>query len=110
MKKIMILIAMIFALGSLPAASYAGGTGGQGERFSMLGVHGSRKIGEASYEYRASTIIGRWVKNKEGDYLGRITDLMIDPQNGGMALAVLCPVARRGLFEAPFCLCGRDAI
>jgi sporulation protein YlmC with PRC-barrel domain len=29
------------------------------------------------------------VKNKEGDYLGRITDLMIDPQEGGMAIVVL---------------------
>lgn len=94
----MILIPMIFALGSLPAASYAGGTGGQSEHSSMSGEHRSTKSGEASLEYRASTLIGSWVKNKEGDYLGRITDLMIDPQNGGIAFAVL---SRGGVLGIP---------
>jgi sporulation protein YlmC with PRC-barrel domain len=89
MKKIMVLVSMIFVLGSLPAASYAGWTGRQSEHSSIPAEHISTKSGESSFEYRASTIIGSWVKSKEGDYLGRITDLMIDPQNGGMALVVL---------------------
>jgi sporulation protein YlmC with PRC-barrel domain len=89
MKKIMPLITMILALGTLPAASHAGGTGSQSEHDSMPGVHGLTKSGKGPLEYRASTVIGTWVKNKEGDYLGRITDLMIDPQDGGMAFAVL---------------------
>ena len=98
MKKIMILTAIIFALGALPAASYAGRTGGQSDHSPMPAVQGPIKSGEASFQFRASTIIGRWVKNKEGDYLGRITDLMIDPQNGGKAFAVL---SRGGVLGIP---------
>jgi sporulation protein YlmC with PRC-barrel domain len=98
MKKIMILIAIISALGVLAAFSYAGLTGGQTAHSSMPAVHGSIKTREAPFQYRASTIIGRWVKNKEGEYLGRITDLMIDPQNGGKAFAVL---SRGGVLGIP---------
>ena len=97
MKKIMTLITMILALGSVPVASYAGWTASPREHSSMPAVHGSAK-GEASFEYRASTTIGSWVKNKEGDYLGRITDLMIDSRNGGMAFAVL---SRGGVLGIP---------
>ena len=89
MKKIMMLMSVIFALGSLPAASHAEWTASQSEQSSMPGMHDSTKSGKAPFEYRASTVIGSGVKNKEGDYLGRITDLMIDPQNGGKAFIVL---------------------
>lgn len=40
-------------------------------------------------EYRASAIIGTHVQNSKGDYLGRITDLMVDPHDGRIAFAVL---------------------
>ncbi len=89
MKKIMVLIGTLFALGPLPSASQAGWMGRQSEHSSIPAEHISTKSGESSPEYRASTIIGSWVKNKEGDYLGRITDLLIDPQNGGKAFVVL---------------------
>ncbi len=89
MKKIMVLIGMIFALGSLPAASQAGWVGRQSEYSSIPAEHISTKSEESSLEYRASTVIGSWVKNKKGDYLGRITDLLIDPQDGGKAFVVL---------------------
>jgi len=89
MKKIMMLMSMIFVLGSFPSASHAKWTGSQSGQTSMPGMHGSTKSGKAPLAYRASTVIGTWVKNKEGDYLGRITDLMIDPQEGGMAFVVV---------------------
>jgi uncharacterized protein YrrD len=98
MKKLMIMSAMIFALGFNPAASHAVGMGNQSEHSSMAGEYRSTKSGEASFEYQASRVIGTVVKNKEGDYLGRITDLMINPQNGGIAFAVL---SRGGVLGIP---------
>jgi sporulation protein YlmC with PRC-barrel domain len=89
MKKIMMVITMIFSLGSLPAVSHAGWTASPSEPKSTSGEHESAKSGKTVLDYRASAVVGSWVKNKEGNYLGRITDLMIGPQDGGMAFAVL---------------------
>ncbi len=99
MKKLMIMSAMIFALGFTPPVSHAVGKGSQSEYSPMAGKYKSTKSGERSFEYQASSVIGTVVKNKGGDYLGRIKDLMIDPQNGGIAFAIL---SRGGVFPMRF--------
>ena len=99
MKKLIIMSAMIFALGFTPPVSHAVGKGSQSEYSPMAGKYKSTKSGERSFEYQASSVIGTVVKNKGGDYLGRITDLMIDSQNGGIAFAIL---SRGGVFPMRF--------
>ncbi len=98
MKKLLILSAMIFALAFIPALSYAVGTGNPSNLNSIAGGHKSTKRGEGSLDYQASRVIGAAVKNKEGDLFGEITDLMIDPQSGGVAFAV---VSRGGVLGIP---------
>ena len=98
MKKLMIIWVIIIALGFSPAASRAVGMANSSEHSSMAGLYKSMKSGEMSLEYQASIVIGTFVKNKGGDYLGRITDLVIDPQNGGIAFAVL---SRGGVLGIP---------
>lgn len=97
MKKL-IMSAMIFALGFILVVSYAVGMGNQSDHSSMAGEYKFTKSGETSFEYQASRVIGTVVKNKQGDYFGRITDLMIDSQNGGIAFAV---VSRGGVLGIP---------
>jgi len=80
---------VVFALGFIATASYAGWMDSQNGYSPWAGEYKSAKSGEKSLEYRASTIIGGRVQNREGDYLGRITDLMVDPLDGRIAFAVL---------------------
>jgi len=88
MKKMMVMMALIFALGLFTVSSYAG-TEGQNTYNPWGGVFGPSKSMEGFFQDRASTIIGTEVQNKQGDYLGKITDLMVDPQDGRIAFAVL---------------------
>jgi len=91
------ILAMGFAL--LTTASYAEWMGGQsGSPGPMASWFSSSKSSEASFQERASRIIGAEVRNMQGDYLGRITDLMVDPQNGRIAFAVL---SRGGVLGIP---------
>ena len=85
----MIMMITIFIFGFTAAASYAGWMESQSGYNPWAGAYQSAKSGERSSEYRASAIIGTHVQNKKGDYLGRITDLMIDPHAGRIAFAVL---------------------
>ena len=71
MKKLMIAMRVIFALGFIATASYAGWMDSQSGYSPWAGEYKSAKSGEKSLEYRASTIIGSRVQNREGDYLGR---------------------------------------
>jgi len=87
MKKLTLIVAMIFACLLIIPAS-------QGGAWSSKSEHGSTALGYKSaesglFEFRASQTIGGFVMNKEGNFLGIIRDLMIDPQNGGVAFAVL---------------------
>jgi sporulation protein YlmC with PRC-barrel domain len=88
MKKFGIIMAMILASSLVGAAAYAG-TEGQSTYDPWGGVFGSGRNMQGYFENRASTIIGTEVQNKQGDYLGKITDLMVDPQDGRIAFAVL---------------------
>jgi sporulation protein YlmC with PRC-barrel domain len=63
--------------------------GGQSENKTMAGEQKYAQGGERFFEYQASTIINSFVKNQKGEYLGRIMDLMIDPQNREISFAVL---------------------
>jgi sporulation protein YlmC with PRC-barrel domain len=89
MKKITIMSAMIFALGLIPATLHAGWVGGTKGSSPMAGEYKSTKPEVSALEHQARRIIGTYVQDNQGDYLGRITDLMIAPQNGGIAFAIL---------------------
>ena len=66
-------------LGISPIFSYAGE---QSVYLPWTGEYRSVKGGEGGFEYQATKIIGTKVQNLKGDYLGKITDLMIDHQSG----------------------------
>lgn len=101
MKSYTRWMTMILAMGFvlLTTASYAEQLGGQnGASGPMASWFSSSKSSAESFQERASRIIGAEVRNKQGDYLGRITDLMVDPQNGRIAFAVL---SRGGVWGIP---------
>ena len=91
MRKYTMLMTVVWAMGFvlLTAASYTESMGVQSGPGPMGGWYSSSKSTEVSFQERASRIIGADVRNNEGDFLGRITDLMVDPQNGRIAFAVL---------------------
>jgi sporulation protein YlmC with PRC-barrel domain len=89
MKKLMIGMTVVFALGWIATASYAGWMESQSGYSPWTGGYQSVKSGGGLFESRASAIIGTYVQNKRGDYLGKITDLMIDPHDGRIAFVVL---------------------
>jgi sporulation protein YlmC with PRC-barrel domain len=89
MKKLLILAMATFALGIFIASSYADWMGGQSTHTSLAGEQKYPQSKERSSEYQASTIINSFVKNQKGEYLGRVMDLMIDPQNREISFAVL---------------------
>jgi sporulation protein YlmC with PRC-barrel domain len=47
------------------------------------------RVGETSYIYRASKLIGTDVENPQGENVGEIKDVVMDPQTGQVAYAVL---------------------
>ncbi len=71
-KITMIAFVAVFALGLFTAGAYAG------EEMAM----------GFNRPYGLTEVVGSYVKNPNGDYLGRITDLVIDPQ-GRVAFAIL---------------------
>jgi sporulation protein YlmC with PRC-barrel domain len=91
MKKFMAVMSVIVGAGMVlfVPASYAGGMGAESGQNLMAWDYSFTKSAEKLPEYQASTIIGSEVKNEQGNYLGRITDLMIDPADGRIAFAVL---------------------
>ena len=89
MKRLVIVTAMIFALGFTAAASLAGYMDDRTGYSPWTAQYRSAKGGESPFEYRASAIIGTYVRNNKGDYLGKIMDLMVDPHDGRIAFAVL---------------------
>ena len=86
MKKITILTAMILVWGLTAAASYAGGESvyspWSAEYRAVKGV-------ERPFEHRAGAMMGTYVQNPKGEYMGKIMDLMIDPHDGRIAFVVL---------------------
>ena len=106
MNKLLIVLTVAFALGFIPAASYAGWMVGQGEFSLLAGVNKAAKGGEISFENLGGTVIGAYIQNNRGEYLGQIRDLMIDPQDGGVAFAVLAHGGTMGIpmryFAVPF--------
>ncbi len=98
MKKLAIISTMIFALGFIPAALHAGRVEGAREAHSMAGGYKSTK-GEAwPLEFQARRVINTNVQNNQGENLGRITDLLIAPENGRIAFALL---SRGGVLGIP---------
>jgi sporulation protein YlmC with PRC-barrel domain len=86
--KIMVVV-VIFALAFIPAASYSKTTVGQSPDEKITTSKAS-ETGD-NMKFQASEIIGKGVQNDQGEYLGVIRDLMIDPQNGGISFALLSP-------------------
>jgi len=95
MKRMAAVLGVIMLLGIGPAFSYAGE---ESVYLPWTGEYRSVKGGDKASEYQATKIIGTKVQNAQGDYLGKITDLMIDPQNGRIAFAVL---SRGGILGIP---------
>jgi sporulation protein YlmC with PRC-barrel domain len=60
------------------------------------------RVGENSYIYRASKLIGTDVENPQGENLGDIKDVVIDPETGQMAYAVLAFGGILGMGEKYF--------
>jgi sporulation protein YlmC with PRC-barrel domain len=89
MKNLLTIMVVVFALAFVPTASYAEWLGGQSQNDKTMAMDKASESMGKSPEYRASTIIGTWVRNYQGEYLGAIRDLMIDPQNGGIAFAII---------------------
>ncbi len=89
MKNFVTLIVVIFALAIIPAASYAQMLGGQGRYEKAVPFDTSSKSIGKVLQFQVSGIIGKGVQNLEGQYLGVVRDLMIDPRDGGVALAIL---------------------
>ncbi len=89
MKNFVTLIVVIFALAIIPAASYAQMVVGQSQGKIMLISEKDSEGMVKPLEFQASDIVGKGVQNPEGQYLGVVRDLMIDPQGGGVAFAIL---------------------
>jgi len=62
------------------------------------------KVGESSYIYRASKLIGTDVENSQGETLGDIKDVVMDPQTGQIAYAVLSFGGFLGMGEKYFAI------
>jgi sporulation protein YlmC with PRC-barrel domain len=62
------------------------------------------KVGETSYIYRTSKLIGTDVENPQGENLGEIADVVLDPQTGQVAYAVLSFGGILGLGEKYFAI------
>jgi sporulation protein YlmC with PRC-barrel domain len=62
------------------------------------------KVGESSYIYRTSKLIGTNVENPQGENLGEIEEIVIDPQSGQMAYAVLSLGGFLGMGEKYFAI------
>jgi sporulation protein YlmC with PRC-barrel domain len=62
------------------------------------------KVGETSYIYRTSKLIGTDVENPQGENLGEINDVVIDPETGQIAYAVLSFGGILGLGEKYFAI------
>ncbi len=95
MKKIAAVLGVILLWGISPTFSYAAD---ESVYLPWTGEYRSVKGGGTASEYQVTKIIGTKVQNSQGDYLGKITDLMVDPQNGKIAFAV---VSRGGVLGIP---------
>jgi sporulation protein YlmC with PRC-barrel domain len=60
--------------------------------------------GSASHIYRASQLVGADVENVQGDNLGEIHDVVIDPADGSIAYAVLAAGGFLGMGEKFFAI------
>lgn len=60
---------------------------------------GSQEKSMGLAAYKASEMIGRTVRNAQGDHLGRIADLAVDPQHGRISFAVLTRAGTLGVGE-----------
>ena len=89
MKNLVTIMIVIFALAFIPAATHAQMLAGQSPDKRMMSSEKDSKSMAKPSEFQASGIIGKGVQNLEGQYLGVVRDLMIDPQDGGVAFAIL---------------------
>jgi sporulation protein YlmC with PRC-barrel domain len=62
------------------------------------------RVGETSYIYRASKLIGTDVENPQGETLGDIKEVVIDPETGRIAYAVLAFGGFLGMGEKYFAI------
>ncbi len=91
MKTFLTVILVVFALALGPAASYSKTPVGQSPNEKISTSDKDSQAAAKEMKFPASEIIGKGVQNEEGEYLGVIRDLMIDPQNGGISFALLSP-------------------
>ncbi len=88
MKKPVAILAVVFALVFNPAVIRAGWAGPSTGPESM-GEESAPVKSSPVLESQASSILGKLVENKQGQALGRIGDLIISPQDGGISFAVV---------------------
>ena len=89
LSRILVVVVML-ALAFFPAASYSKTQAGQNPDEKTMSSDKASET-ENIMKFKASEIIGKGVQNGQGEYLGVIRDLMIDPQNGGISFALLSP-------------------
>ncbi len=91
MKRLAVFLTLVFALTVNPAMIQAGWLNSpSGSNPIPMAAESSLAKGKKSvFEYQAKSMIGKPVENKQGDYLGSITDLMISLQNDGITFAVV---------------------
>lgn len=89
MKKFIISAMFFLGLFVLYGGLSNAAMNGPSEPGPMAGWYSSEKSTEPPLQERVSKIIGARVQNPKGEYLGSVTDLMVNPEDGRIAFAVL---------------------
>ena len=97
MKTFLTVILVVLALALGPAASYSKTPVGQSANKETTTSDKASQAVAKEMKFPASEIFGKGVQNDEGEYLGVIRDLMIDPQNGGISFVLLSPGGVMGI-------------
>ncbi len=89
--KIMTAVATVLFIFAFSAVAIPGSAAAQEKESKKLKQEpmSSAKSEKNQDIYRASKLVGKAVKNPEGESLGDINDIVIDPQDGRIAYAVL---------------------
>ena len=89
MKKFIITTMFLLGLIVLYAGFSNAAVKGTDETGPLAGWFTPGKSTEPPVQEMASKIIGAYVQNPKGESLGRVTDLMVDPEDGRIAFAIL---------------------
>lgn len=90
MRKLSVLLAFVFALSLVLAGSaLAAGEQQRDTQQQQRGATDQQRQMRVSETHRASEIIGKNIENRQGESLGEIQDLVVDPSTGRVSYAVL---------------------